>query len=64
MANDSILYVDFSPESFSIFRAICLQKVAKSYQKRFLGYLYLFLLAISQFGYECQMRKKENYSKY
>ena len=58
-ANDSTLYDHFSPDPFSIFRAVCLQKVAKSYQESFLGYLYLFLLTISQFGYECQIRKKE-----
>ena len=53
------MYDDFSQESFSIFRAFCPRKVAKSYQKSFLGYLYLFLLTMSQFGYECQIRKKE-----
>ena len=62
-ANDSILYDDFSPESLSIFRAVCPQ-VAKSYQKRFLECLYLFLLTMSQYGYECQIRKKGYYSKY
>ena len=53
------LYDDFSPESLSIFRAVCPQKVAKSYQKSSLECLYLFLLAMSQCGYECQIRKKE-----
>ena len=55
----STLYDDFSPESFSIFKAVCPQKIAKSYQKSFLGYLYLFLLTMSQFEYEYNIRKKE-----
>ena len=42
--NDSILFDDFSHGTLSIFRAVCPQKVAKSYQKRFVG---MFILGFT-----------------